>query len=343
MRVLSFGIPCGPKTFIYMKEFKSIDKQIDLLKNRGLKFKDEKFARNMLLQNNYYNIINGYKDLFIKPHTKDIFLDGTSFEEIFALYNFDKSLKEIYLEYILKIENNIKSMIAYYFSENHGNDNYLKLNNFENFNDIHSVTLEKKQKRIKNIQELISIINKEIAKTIDTKDYMQHYMLNYGFVPLWVVVNILSFGQISKFFELMKQKERILISRHYCIDNNDLVQFIKILAYFRNLCAHDDRIYNAKVPKYLYIPDTFIHQTLGIEKVNGMYNKGKNDLFALTIVLWKLLDLQDSINFYTKLHQNIKKLESELKTIRVEDVLNKMNFPNNWERIISIGNVRCVL
>lgn len=233
-----------------MKEFKTIDEQIELLKSRGLTFENEKFAKNMLLQNNYYNIINGYKELFIKPNTKDIFLKGTTFEEIFALYKFDKSLKDIYLEYILKIENNIKSMIAYYFSENNGNDNYLKLSNFENFNDIHSISLEKKQKRIKIIQELISNINKEISKTIDTKDYMQHYMINYGFVPLWVVVNVLSFGQISKFFELMKQKERILISRHYNVDNNDLIQFVKLLAYFRNLCAHDDRII---MQKYLSI------------------------------------------------------------------------------------------
>lgn len=56
-----------------MKEFKTIDEQIELLKSRGLTFENEKFAKNMLLQNNYYNIINGYKELFIKPNTKDIF------------------------------------------------------------------------------------------------------------------------------------------------------------------------------------------------------------------------------------------------------------------------------
>lgn len=92
----------------------------------------------------------------------------------------------------------------------------------------------------------------------------------------------------------------------------------------------------------MYIPDLRIHKTLEIEKINGMYVKGKNDLFALTIVLWKLLNLEENISFNKKLHSSIKELKTNLKTIKVEDVLNKMNFPSNWECIISIGIFRFI-
>lgn len=46
-------------------------------------------------------------------------------------------------------------------------------------------------KRIKNIQYLISSIQKEIADSIEKKDYINHYIMNHGYVPLWVLVNAL--------------------------------------------------------------------------------------------------------------------------------------------------------
>ncbi len=316
-----------------MKEFKTINEQIDILKNRGLIFNDENKAKDLLISNNYYNIINGYKDLFITLGTKDNFLNGTTFEEIYSLYDFDKKIKDILLEYILKIENNLRSYIAYYFSKFHGNDNYLKLDSFDNFNNLSNVSIDTKQKRIKNIQDLIANIHKEIGKTINAKNYINHYLVNYGFVPMWVLVNILSFGTLSKFLELMKQNERIYISQHYNISENELIQHTKMLAYFRNLCAHDDRIYNTKLPKYLYIPDNKYHTLLNIPKHNNMYLYGKNDLFSLIITLKVMLLPEEFNTLYNKINGRIISLSKKMYVISIDDVLNKMNFPKNWQEI----------
>lgn len=316
-----------------MKEFKSIDEQIDLLKNRGLSFEDEEKAKTILLTHNYYNIINGYKDLFITNGTQDNFLTNSTFEEIFALYNFDKSIKDVILKYILQVENNLRSLIAYYFSMHHGNDNYLKLDSFDNLSNVPSVTIENRQKRIKSIQDLIGTIQKEIVRTIGTKDYINHYMMNYGFIPMWVLVNILSFGQLSKFLDLMKQNERILIAQHFNISENELIQYTKMLAYFRNLCAHDDRIYNIKLPKYLYIPNNHYHISLNIPQNNGMYTYGKNDLFALMISLKIMLPPEDYNTLHNKVFGRIKSLERKLSTISIDQVLQQMNFPSNWREL----------
>ena len=157
-----------------MKDFKTIEEQIDILKNRGLIFNDENKAKQILISNNYYNVINGYKDLFITQGSKDNFINGTTFEEIYHLYDFDKKIKDIFLEYILKVENNLRSYIAYYFSMYHGNDNYLKLDSFETLNNIPNVLPETKKNKIRNIQNLIGTIHKEIGKAIDTKEYINH-------------------------------------------------------------------------------------------------------------------------------------------------------------------------
>lgn len=330
---MCFSIPLGLKTFYFMKEFKTIEEQIELLKSRGLNFRYEFQARFLLSDYNYYNVINGYKELFIKPGTKDEYLFDATFEEIFALYEFDKKLKDLLLKYILKLEGILRTRISYTFSKYHGNDNYLKLESFDNYNKNTTVNPNILQKRLQNICNIIGIINKEIGKAIDTKPYINHYLIEYGFIPFWVLVNILTFGMLSKFFELMKQNERIEVAKTFGLKENELVIYVKYLAYFRNLCAHDERIYNAKVPKYLYIPNNQIHDKMKIPKEGTMYVYGKNDLFALFIVLSEMLPSPHFFYFLDEFSECLKVLDANLQVITIEDILSIMNFPINWEQI----------
>lgn len=319
-----------------MKDFKTIEEQIELLKNRNLTFEDEIKAKEILINNNYYNVINGYKQLFLNKSDEDNFIDGTTFEEIYALYDFDRKLRSIFLEYILKIENSLRSLVAYYFSQFHGNDNYLKLSNFETFSEVNT-NFAKKEKQLKHIQMLISNINKKIANSIENKPYIQHYIMNYGFIPMWVLVNILSFGDICNFFRLMKQKERILISSNFNIMEHDLSSLIGILSDTRNLCAHDERLYNFIFPAKSTINDNQYHINLSIPISNRRYVQGKNDLYAVVIALKILLSKEDYYKFHGKIFSRIMSLQSKLKVISIHDVLNTMNFPNNWHDIIKMS------
>lgn len=321
--------------FVYMKEFKTIDEQINLLKSRNVLFNDEENAKKILLHNNYYNIINGYKDLFLDNNCPINFKQGTKFEEIYSLYEFDRQLRNIFLEYILKIENSLRSLIAYHFSQVYGNDNYLKLDNFENFNHI-CANKNTKQKQIKYIQSLIGNINKNIAQNMDNK-YISHYMTQYGFTPLWVLVNILSFGDICNFYRLMKQKQRIEISKEFNISEIDLSSLLNILCKTRNLCAHDERLYNYEFQTNTSINDTKYHKLLNLSKTNNRYNIGKNDLFAVVIALKLLLNDEDYSKFHNKLFSRIMSIQSKLKTITLYEVLNAMNFPNNWHNILKMS------
>ena len=70
-----------------LKEFKTIDEQIEILKKRGLVFDDEEFAKEKLLETNYYNTINGYKKLFVATDVNgnEIFKNNAKYEELFYL------------------------------------------------------------------------------------------------------------------------------------------------------------------------------------------------------------------------------------------------------------------
>jgi len=311
-----------------MKEFKTIEEQIDLLKNRNVSFKNEELEKNILLNNNYYNIVNGYKDLFLDDKNLTLYKCGTRFEEIYALYEFDRQLRNIFLEFILKIENSLRSLIAYEFSKIYGNDNYLKLENFETFTGL-TIKAAHKQKQLKFIQGLIGNINKDIANNMDKK-YVSHYMTEFGFIPLWVLVNILSFGEICNFYRLMKQKQRIEISKSFGIAEYDLTSLLNILCKTRNLCAHDERLFNYAFEAYTGINDTKYHSMLNLPKTKNRYIIGKNDLFAVVIALKLLLPLEEYDRFHHKLFSRIMSIQSKLNTISLSDVLTAMNFPNNW-------------
>ena len=82
------------------KEFKTIEEQIEILKNRNL-IVDEIQAKKVFKENNYYYVINGYKDLFIdKSKSEETYIQNVNLNEIYSLYKFDIDLRIIFLQYI---------------------------------------------------------------------------------------------------------------------------------------------------------------------------------------------------------------------------------------------------
>ena len=108
-----------------MKPFKTIDEQYDLLLSRGLSFSNEEKAKQYLLNNNYYNVINCYAKFFMNK--QDRFLPGTNFDEITHIHFFDKELKSVLFKYIIESEKHLKSIIAYRFSEMYKDIDYAYL------------------------------------------------------------------------------------------------------------------------------------------------------------------------------------------------------------------------
>lgn len=98
------------------KSYKSYRQQLNILRSRGMvigKGSQGSRVMHILERENYYNIINGYKELFLAAKTTDtsdeIYKTGTTFDEVYALYNFDRELRNIYLKYLLKLENTFKT------------------------------------------------------------------------------------------------------------------------------------------------------------------------------------------------------------------------------------------
>ena len=63
--------------------------------------------------------------------------------------------------------------------------------------------------KITKTVNLISGISKTIAQKEREKidNSVKHYLNHHFNVPLWVIMNYLSFGQVVQFYELMKQSD----------------------------------------------------------------------------------------------------------------------------------------
>ena len=76
------------------KVFKTLDEQIEILKGKGLVIDDIEYARNIILRENYFFLM-GYRHLFYRSDGSKTFREDTNFRELYALFTFDRQLRNI--------------------------------------------------------------------------------------------------------------------------------------------------------------------------------------------------------------------------------------------------------
>lgn len=303
------------------KVFKNLSEQVEILKERGLVIENEDYAKDVLLRENYF-FINGYRHMFLKQKGSDIFIDGTTFEELYAAFNFDRKIRNIFFKNLLIVENNIKSVISYQLSKKYGykEKDYL---NPDNFNQD---PLRRRQ-----VNDVINKMKRQIRVNGDKHTATMHYINKYGYIPMWILVKVLSFGIVSELYAILKYDDQKDIADIYHLSPDILLLYLSIVANFRNLCAHEEILYDYRTQRS--IPDAKIHQQLNIEKDEDGYKYGKNDLFALVIMLKSLLTDGEFRNMMYEIGYEINVLDNKVNIIPIEEILHKIGFPSNWKDI----------
>ena len=306
------------------KTFKTLDEQIKILQSKGLIINNIDEAKEILLRENYF-FISGYRLLFMISESDKSFIPGADFDELYAMFHFDRHIRNIIFKNLLIIENNIKSIIADNLSMRYGykERQYLDPKNFTN-----------DRKKKKQVDDLLRKMKRQIRINGGQHQATMHYMDKYGYIPLWIVVKILSFGIVGEFYQILKYEDQKSIAEDFKISSDNLLIYLPILANFRNLCAHEDILYSHKAQRD--INNTTYHQILDIPKIDEEYIYGKNDLFALIIILKQMLRKKDFNLLMSELKYEVKVLEEKLHSISIEKVLNEMGFPLNYERIVDL-------
>lgn len=239
------------------KPFLTIDQQIELLARRGVSADAD--TRRVLMREGYYSVVNGYKEPFIdqaktKAAGDDRYVDGTKFSDIYDLFLFDRSLREVAFHYLTGIEVMVRTICSYTFSEFHPEpDAYLQMVSYTSAEDY----MLGAARWTKDITDLIKIYNRKLDGRHERHDFIDHYRRKYGEVPLWVLSNALSFGNVEHLFDLMRPEEQAIVCRRVAestdhlgkvfIDRDTLRMKLNHLVKARNICTHDERLYCAEI------------------------------------------------------------------------------------------------
>lgn len=238
------------------KPFKTVDEQVEILISRGLEVSDRDAAAAFLLRENYYAVVNGYKDLFLDMEAtnlagEDRYRKGSSFESLRLIFDFDKKLRDATMAILLDAESAMRTATVYAFCSVHGGpDDYLDPSSF-----CARADYRPKDNYARGLIRLLSKLQ-SVRDNRQHKDYISHYDKKHHVLPLWVASKCLTFGTMASFFDFQKQsvKTRACVALARSLERDvvkqrDLQYAYHTLPEFRNICAHGERLYCARAGK----------------------------------------------------------------------------------------------
>jgi abortive infection bacteriophage resistance protein len=249
----------------YEKPWLSVDEQLALLTQRGLRIDNHAAASACLERIGYYRL-SGYMYAFRQrsgdycPLPKrvnnrktdrivlDEFRAGSSFQDCIELYVFDKKLRSAMLDALERIEIAIRVDIAHllgkrntfaYLSLNEFHDSFARRRSGKDKSE-HEKWLEKQQGLIDRSRE----------------DFIIHNKNKTGLpLAIWIACEVWDFGAMSTIFKYMKQEDQDEISSRYGISNGRIFStWLETFNYIRNVCAHHNRLWNRNIEKIPKLP-----------------------------------------------------------------------------------------
>ena len=317
------------------KPFKTYRQQIAILRNRNLTVNGSKAMR-ALSTAGYYNIINGYKDIFLdiqasKSIGEDYYKSGTSFDQIYSLYLFDSNMRNILMKNLLMVETTVKTKSTYYFSGTYNDEfAYLNINNF-NASNAQSVT--------KLISKLSNVINNNTSNS-SPNGQINHYINKHKNVPLWVLSQKMTFGEIKHFIYCLNTDIKNRFCEDILHDYNrahkfrlqvtattipDMMLMLDLLNAFRNICAHGERLYNFVFKKGKNIPGITSH----FYSPQNIHFSSK--LFDCILIIGLFIPKNAYNDMIKQISQEINSLNKLLSQGQFNVVLMNMGFPKDWK------------
>jgi len=323
------------------KPFKTYNQQLKILRSRGLEIKNGSKAIRFLKRENYYNVINGYKILFLERDrsngavvSPEKYIKGATFEDIANLYTFDRELRNLFLSFMLRFEANLKTIIAYRFTESYPRQAhpYLEISNYSDNPKIARDVLN----TISNLYKQISSQGKENNNSVN------HYVNKHNHVPLWVLVKYLTFGNVSYMYKSMNETLRNTISKDFAdeykqeynkkilIDTDMLENIIKTMNSFRNVAAHEEIFYTHTLKKSAAMSK--IYNIFGLKTSDTT----KTDLYTLLLMLRVVLSKRDYKILTRSLRDLFDDYNNEFSCISFDEILKMMGFGASWKSEIMI-------
>lgn len=278
----------------------TIDEQIQNLKSLGLIIDDEEYAKEFLNDVSYFRLIKAY-NIGLKEKNSN-YKNKITFENLVELYLFNANFRQVLFTQIERIEVNLRCRIGNHFSYKYGVLGYENPDNFLNPH-YHKIFLEE---------------IKEVIKRNRSSPFVKNFENNYedGKLPLYALVELFSFGMLSKFYKNMKNEDKKAIAQIYEIGYTYLESWFESIAFVRNICAHYGRLYNIRLNK-----------TPKLYKEYSEQNIGNNRIYSTLLCIKKLVPNDDHWNEFVN---TISFLFNKYSHVNKK----LMGFPSNWKELL---------
>lgn len=295
-----------------VKPFKTLEEQIAILEDRGLIIDDENVAKKSLANLNYYRL-SAYT-LTLRKH--DHFYENVHFSDVMQIYRFDMELRAALMYLLESIEVSMRTYIGYYHAKSFGALGYYKEESFENVDRFHKFELDYKS---------------AIEEYGDKEVFVKHHNDIYeGKFPIWVLVELLTLGTLSRLFKNLTSEVRDEICRNNYGKINDeyIGNWLQGCTILRNICAHRGRLFNRQIPFSLRLGK---QDKQFFKDKNISINKVTKQLFAYLVVMKKMIPDESVWNTFTS---RLLDLKNKYPFVR----LDYYGFTEDWQKILGIKN-----
>ena len=221
----------------YQKPPLTFEQQLNRLKEKGLVIHDKQNALNVLSCISYERFKAYLVPFKSKENNKQLKPD-TTFDNVYELYEFDRELRLLVMDAIEWIEVAVRTRLTYHIA--HKYDDIFAHEKYETFH-----------KRNKSQHaEWLEKIYKDTKRSSNSNESIRNYKNKYkGFpiIPIWMLTEVISFGQLSLFYTYLKNEDKRKISEYFKLNYKTLKKWLHVLNHIRNICAHHSRIWNKKL------------------------------------------------------------------------------------------------
>lgn len=161
-------------------------------------------------------------------------------------------------------------------------------------------------------------MNNLIKKSRKGELFIEHHYKNYdGNIPIWVAIEVIPFGFLSKLYRNLSEDVKKHIAKiYYNVPYLYLESWLQTLSNVRNVCAHYGRLYNKKLT---FKPRLFKEE---------MKQFDNRFAFAAIYIIQRLLTKDEGQRFITDLQALILEYEDSLE-------FSHIGFPSNWDELLS--------
>jgi abortive infection bacteriophage resistance protein len=287
----------------------AVPDQIRLLKERDMVFADEARATRVLQHINYYRLraywLPFEAQLSARPaHAQHAFKPGTEFDNVVALYIFDRKLRLLLLEAIERVEIAMRTHWAQVLAERYGSHAYLRGDLFQ---------------KPAIFDACLKSMDEELSRSKET--FVQHYLDKYtdpSRPPIWAICELLTLGQLSKWLGNVKlRNDRQAMAHRLGLDEVVVCAFAHHLTHVRNLCAHHSRVWNRKLTFTMTLPrrPSELAVQFNAPEDRRIYN-------TLVMLVWCIKTISPDTTWPNRMHA--------LLSTRTTADLKSMGAPGDW-------------